>query len=147
MPPLAKYAIKRPRNTNALDATSDPALSSVSSNIKQTNRALGNAAKPIMCPWRSTMKATWWVVSKPMTLNQHWRSDFGKRIDYVYLEDVSRQSDTLTRHRIKDNKTTSPADYKLRLVVKQARGLGVLYDMLPAGMSRRKANRTNYSTK
>ncbi|SAL95606.1 hypothetical protein [Absidia glauca] len=67
--------------------------------------------------------------------------------DYVYLEDVSRQSDTLTRHRIKDNKTTSPADYKLKMVVKNARGMGVLYDMLPAGMSKRKANRTNYSTK
>ncbi|CAO3579154.1 unnamed protein product [Absidia cylindrospora] len=33
------------------------------------------------------------------------------------------------------------------MVVKQARAMGILYDMLPVGMSRRKANKTNYSTK
>jgi hypothetical protein len=68
-------------------------------------------------------------------------------IDYVYLEDVSRQSDTVTRQRLKENKPSNPMEYKLRMVVKQARSLGIKYDMLPAGMSRRKANKTNYSTK
>ncbi|ORZ25218.1 hypothetical protein BCR42DRAFT_399655 [Absidia repens] len=68
-------------------------------------------------------------------------------IDYVYLEDVSRQSDTVTRHRLKDNKPSNPVEYKSRMVVKQARAMGILYDMLPVGMSRRKANKTNYSTK
>ncbi|KAI8081370.1 uncharacterized protein BX664DRAFT_340227 [Halteromyces radiatus] len=67
--------------------------------------------------------------------------------DYVYLEDMSRQSDNVIRSRLKEKKLIGPAEHRLKMVVKHAREMGIIYDMLPAGMSRRKANQTNYSVK
>ncbi|KAI8390914.1 uncharacterized protein BYT42DRAFT_554878 [Radiomyces spectabilis] len=65
--------------------------------------------------------------------------------DYVYLEDMARQSDTFTRERTTSNRNSKSKDAKLRLLVRQARQLGILYDVLPAGMSRRKQSQTIYS--
>ncbi|CAO3630937.1 unnamed protein product [Cunninghamella blakesleeana] len=66
--------------------------------------------------------------------------------DYVYLEDVSRQSDNLTRQRSTDPQFIK-MDQKKKAIIKNARQAGIVYDMLPSGMSKHKLNRTNYSIK
>ncbi|KAJ8664079.1 hypothetical protein O0I10_000357 [Lichtheimia ornata] len=67
--------------------------------------------------------------------------------DYVYLEDVSRKSDTLSRERLRaDRRDPWPVEQRNRALVKQVRAMGVNYSMLPSGMSRHKMNKTNYSS-
>ncbi|KAI9311696.1 hypothetical protein BX666DRAFT_1994556 [Dichotomocladium elegans] len=67
--------------------------------------------------------------------------------DYVYLEDVGRQSDTLIRERMRSD-ALEPRQkvFRDRALLKKIRFTGVDYDMLPVGMSRHKINQTNYST-
>ncbi|KAI9492863.1 hypothetical protein BDB00DRAFT_411451 [Zychaea mexicana] len=62
--------------------------------------------------------------------------------DYTYLEDISRQSDTLTRERLK---APPSMDFRSKMLLKKAREMGIQYDVLPAIMSRHKMNKTNYS--
>ncbi|ORX62692.1 hypothetical protein DM01DRAFT_1330817 [Hesseltinella vesiculosa] len=68
-------------------------------------------------------------------------------VDYVYLEDVARQSDNITRHRMKEYKAPKANQFKAKALMRQAKQLGIVYQMLPVGMSRHTANRTNYNTK
>ncbi|KAI8883766.1 hypothetical protein K501DRAFT_249096 [Backusella circina FSU 941] len=65
--------------------------------------------------------------------------------DYVYLEEVSRQSDVLTRERLKANTTVKRKTQKVKSLERQIKELGILHRTLPAGMSRHKLNQTNYS--
>lgn len=67
--------------------------------------------------------------------------------DYTYLEDISRQSDNLTRSRMDTTKDLKgkAAENKSRVFSKHANGLGIHYSALPVGMSRHKLNQSNYS--
>jgi hypothetical protein len=66
-------------------------------------------------------------------------------LDYVYLEEVSRQSDVLTRERLKANTTVKRKTQKVKGLERQVQELGIVHRTLPAGMSRHKLNQTNYS--
>ncbi|OAD69344.1 hypothetical protein PHYBLDRAFT_172596 [Phycomyces blakesleeanus NRRL 1555(-)] len=69
--------------------------------------------------------------------------------DYVYLEDTSRKSDTLTRERLRafpENNGGKHIDSRIKHLVRQARQLGINFDVLPTGMSRAKSNTSNYSS-
>ncbi|CEG75951.1 hypothetical protein RMATCC62417_10917 [Rhizopus microsporus] len=65
--------------------------------------------------------------------------------DYTYLEDVSRQSDNLTRAR--RELTSKNMKLKLRQLHKQANYLGIKYFSLPVGMTRNTKNQSNYNQK
>ncbi|CAO3635916.1 unnamed protein product [Mucor hiemalis] len=67
--------------------------------------------------------------------------------DYTYLEDISRQSDNLTRSRMDTTKDLKgkAAENKARMFCKNANQLGIHFSSLPVGMSRHKLNQSNYS--
>lgn len=69
--------------------------------------------------------------------------------DYTYLEDVSRQSDNLTRSRLSTDKDLKgkAAENRARMFSKSANALGINFSCLPVGMSRHKLNQSNYSKK
>ncbi|KAG1110096.1 hypothetical protein G6F42_015442 [Rhizopus arrhizus] len=67
--------------------------------------------------------------------------------DYTYLEDVSRQSDNITRSRMETNRDpkVKSAENRAKAFSKVANQLGIHYSSLPVGMSRNKLNQSNYS--
>ncbi|KAL0141029.1 hypothetical protein V8B55DRAFT_1512412 [Mucor lusitanicus] len=67
--------------------------------------------------------------------------------DYTYLEDVSRQSDNITRSRMETNRDlkVKSAENRAKAFSKVANQLGIHYSSLPIGMSRNKLNQSNYS--
>jgi hypothetical protein len=69
--------------------------------------------------------------------------------DYTYLEDVSRQSDNLTRSRLSTDKDLKgkAAENRARMFSKSANTLGIHFSCLPVGMSRHKLNQSNFSKK
>lgn len=70
-------------------------------------------------------------------------------LDYTYLEDVSRQSDNITRSRMETNRDlkVKSAENRAKAFSKVANQLGIHYSSLPIGMSRNKLNQSNYSKK
>lgn len=70
-------------------------------------------------------------------------------LDYTYLEDVSRQSDNITRSRMDTNRDLKlkSAENRAKTFSKIANQLGIQYSSLPIGMSRNKLNQSNYSKK
>lgn len=71
------------------------------------------------------------------------------KIDYTYLEDVSRQSDNLTRSRMDTTKDLQgkAAENRAKMFCKSAIQMGIKFSSLPVGMSRHKLNQSNYSKK
>lgn len=79
-------------------------------------------------------------------------------IDYVYLEDMARRADTLSRDRQRNN-ITAPSrpqhqqqkkilDSRSKFLVQHARQqLHIRFDILPFEMSRHKKNKSNYNKK
>ncbi|KAG2173494.1 hypothetical protein INT44_007085 [Umbelopsis vinacea] len=70
--------------------------------------------------------------------------------DYGYLEDMSRQADTLSRLNMKNDPkkaVSKNAMWKQKGLVNQAERAGIRLSLLPAGMKRRKINNTNYNPK
>ncbi|KAG2204121.1 hypothetical protein INT47_011604 [Mucor saturninus] len=67
--------------------------------------------------------------------------------DYTYLEDVSRQSDNLTRSRSDTSKSVQgkAAEARAKVFNRTANQMGIHFTSLPAGMSRHKLNQSNYS--
>jgi hypothetical protein len=71
-------------------------------------------------------------------------------LDYGYLEDMSRQADTLSRLNMKNDPkkaVSKNAAWKQKGLVNQAERAGIRLSLLPAGMKRRKINNTNYNPK
>lgn len=70
-------------------------------------------------------------------------------IDYTYLEDVSRQSDNITRSRLHVDREvrTKNAETKQKQFAKIVKQMGINYYSLPLGMSRNKLNQSNFSKK
>ncbi|KAI8074051.1 hypothetical protein BC940DRAFT_267299 [Gongronella butleri] len=67
--------------------------------------------------------------------------------DYVYLEDVARISDNVTRHRMQEYKAPKAHNLRSKALFRQARQIGIRYRVLPFGMSKHAANRSNYNAK
>jgi len=70
--------------------------------------------------------------------------------DYGYLEDMSRQTDTLSRLNMKNDPKkaiSKKAAMKQKELVKQAKRVGIMLSLLPAGLKRRKINYTNFMPK
>lgn len=67
------------------------------------------------------------------------------RIDYTYLEDVSRQSDNMSR--TNRDFISNYTKNKLKTLNRQANYLGIKHFSLPIGMTRHQQNQSNYNSK
>ncbi|KAF7724168.1 hypothetical protein EC973_001240 [Apophysomyces ossiformis] len=84
--------------------------------------------------------------SKTHYISMQQYSESNMMSDYVYLEDIGRRSDTLTRERLRADQEIKLQQGRAKALVRHARHLGILYDHLPIGMSRRKINTSNFNS-